>query len=237
MDLQRSKIFGKISQTLLFVIFVTFMITVTQAVSEILQTDELALESLRAGLLNLSAYAERIQERIEKTTFKEVRKGTIVVALSRVAKTVLKTPPLIPSIRLTNLSVKSSLAALTFEKTPDIERKVSVLHPFTLPTQDMFSVTEGPTEVTLIFNQRLEEQLKKHFRIKPKAIYTDIVGITAQLPPDLAHTPNVYYALLAALAAKRISIIAVVSTFMEISFIVEKKDMEVAMNVLTPYYV
>ena len=82
------------------------MITVSQAVSEIIQSDELASESLRSGLLNLSAYAGKIQKRIENITFKEVKTGTIVVALSRLTKT------LTPDLRkiLTNQSPSCRLA-------------------------------------------------------------------------------------------------------------------------------
>ena len=57
------------------------MIKASETVENILLKDELALESLRAGILNLSAYAQKIHPEVVRQALKPVRKGTIVVAL------------------------------------------------------------------------------------------------------------------------------------------------------------
>ena len=212
------------------------MIKVSDVVLELIERDEVALEALRAGLLNLSAYAEKIHRQVENTTKKPVKKGTIVVALSRATKTLSKTTTLLPDVRLTNLSITSSLAILSYEKTPETQRKVSVLHPFTLAIHDMFSVTEGPAEITIVCSEKAKEKLLKHFGGKPKAQYNDVVAVACELDKKLVDVPNVFYVLFSALAAKRIVILEVVSTFTEITFLVKRDDMEQTLAALNTYF-
>lgn len=213
------------------------MIKVTDTVQNLIQADELALEAMRAGLLNYSAYAEKIHTQVENLTKKPVQKGTIVVAISRIAKkaTVLSSP-LKPDVKLSDLSIKSSLCALTFEKTLDIQRKIAVLTPFQLTTADLFTITEGPTEVTLIISEKAKEKVVKQFHTKAKSETDNLVAITVQFPEKLADVPNIHFVLLSSLAAKRIQIIEIVSTFSETSFIIRKEDMEEAIKSLNTYF-
>lgn len=214
------------------------MITVTQAVSEILQTDELALEALRAGLLNLSAYALKISARVENATFKKVKKGTIVVALSRAVKHLPEAPLLSPHVALTNLGVKSALTVLTYKKTADMQRKISVMNPFILGIHELFAVTEGQEEITIICADSAKDLFLRHagINIKPKSQFHSVVAITASLKEKDIQTPNLLYTLLRTLAVKRINIIELVSTYTEISFIVKKEDMETALAALNVYF-
>jgi len=48
--------------------------------------------------------------------------------------------------------------------------------------------------------------------------------------------PNVFYVLFSALAAKRIVILEVVSTFTEITFLVKRDDMEQTLAALNTYF-
>ena len=161
-----------------------FVLKVSDLALDILKNDEIALEALRAGLLNLSAYAAKIQPQIEKITYKNVRKGTIVVALSRIARAELTTPSLKPDVRLLNLSIKSALCSVTFERTADIERRISVLNPFQVTLGDLFSVTEGPSEVTLVISEKAKDKILDHFDTQPKYRNDNLVAITAELSKE-----------------------------------------------------
>lgn len=238
MGLTFCKIFGKIIHILHFVINATYMIKVTDTVLDLIQTDELALETLRAGLLNLSAYAEKIHQQVENATKKPVQKGTIVVALSRIARNLPDTPLLHPDVTLTNLGIKSALTVLTYKKTADMQRKISVMNPFILGVNELFAVTEGQEEITIICEDGAKDLFTRHagFNIKPKAQFNDVVAITASLKEDDILTPNMLYTLLRALAVKKINVIELVSTYSEISFIVKKEDMETALSALNVYF-
>lgn len=212
------------------------MLKVADIVADLINSNELALESMRAGLLNLSAYADKIHSQVENATLKEVQKGTIVVALSRLAKDTIKEPQLKPEVKVKNLKLTSSLACVSFEKTADLQRKIAVLHPFQIAQNDLFAITEGASEVTLICNEGGLEEITKKIKAPIKSHFTDLVAITLSLPEHYAQTPNVYHVLINALASKRINIIEVVSTYTEISFLVAKEDMEEALKALNLFF-
>lgn len=212
------------------------MIKVPEVVKELLENDEVAIEALQAGLLNFSAYADKIHRQVENATFKKVMKGTVVVALSRLAKTTNVKPPRKPDVKVKNLKLTSSLACVSFKKTVDLQRKLAVIHPFTISTNDLFSVIEGVSEVTVICSEESLEELLKHITSPIKSKFTNLAAITAQLPEEYAHTPNIYHVLINSLAAKRINIVEIVSTYTEISFLVKKEDMENALKALNIYF-
>ncbi len=215
------------------------MIKVADIVEQLIKTDELALESLRGGLLNLSAYADKILPQVRNATWNEAKKGTVVVALSRFAKTLAsdKTPSLKPNLQLSDIGVKSSLSGIVFDKTADIQRKIAVLHPFQISLDDLFSISEGPTEVTLICTDKSKEKILKSFDTSPKYLFEDLVAITVKYEEEYAKLPNVYYVLVSALAHKRINIVEIVANFTEVSFIIKKEDMEEALKSLNVYFV
>ena len=211
------------------------MITVALAVNELLQRDELASESLAAGLLNLSAYADKIHKQVEKATLKPVKRGTIVVALSRLAKSVSKTyKPLKPEIKIDTLSVKSALCSLTYDKTLDAQRNVATLNPFKISVSDLFSATESASEITLICTQRVLASVRGHMG-RPKSEVRNLVAVTAHVAKRYTRLPNLHYVFFSALAAKRIPLVEIVTSFTEVSFIVEKKDMEETVRTLNLY--
>ncbi len=214
------------------------MIKVTDTVLDLIQTDELAQGALRAGFLNLSAYAQKIHQQVENATKKPVQKGTIVVALSRISRNLPDTPLLNPDVTLTNLSIKSALTALTYKKTADMQRKISVMNPFVLGVNELFAVTEGQEEITIICSDQVKDLFKRHagLSIKPKSEFNSVIAITASLNEADLQTPNILYTLLRALALKKINIIELVSTYSEISFIVKKEDMEVTLSALNVYF-
>lgn len=209
------------------------MISVTNAVLDIIKEDEVALEACLYGLLNYSAYADKIQKQVEKKTFKEVKKGTVVAAISRLAQKKLKDiPSYRPQIKISNLTIQSQLYALVYTKTSDVQRRVATLNPFLVSPTDIFSITEGTTEIVLACTETSHEFIKNHIGIIPKKEMVDIVAITVRLSEKISNSPNVLHVLFTALAHKRINLLYVVSGYTEISFLLEKKDMEQAIKAI-----
>ncbi len=212
------------------------MIKVPSVVQELLQNDEVALEALLAGLLNFSAYADVIHKKVEKLTFKPVKRGTIVVSLTRLAKKGKLQPQLRPDVKITNIRLTSSLAGLSFKKTADLQRNLAVIHPFNISVNDLFAVTQGVGEITIICSEESKQELLKHIKAPIKSQLHNLAAITVQIPKEYIHIPNVYHVLISSLASKRINIVELVSTFTEISFVVNKEDMETAFKMLNMYF-
>lgn len=211
------------------------MLRVTDITEELIQTDQIAFESLKMGLLNLSAYADKIHPQVENLTKKPVKRGTVVVALSRIAQKIGTIPSLIPQIKITDLSLKSSLCSLTFEKTADIQRRIAVLHPFQLSPTDLFSVIEGVSKVTLICSTKSKDKIIKHFNTPLQNQTDNLAALTVQLTEDFS--TNSHFGLISALASKRVNIIEIITTHNEISFIINQAETEKALAALNPYFI
>ncbi len=213
------------------------MIKISEAVSDIIQGDEISLEALRAGVLNFSAYARKIKTFVEQKLYKEVQTGSIVTALSRIAPRVKNIPPLRPKIQILDMSIKSPLSEITFEKTEESLKNVSKLMRLKSTKGKFFTITQGITEITIIAPSEIKREILDHLIIKPKGQYDNLVAITASfVEQEYIEVPNMIYALVAALAIKRINLIEIVSTYTEISFIVRQKDMRNTIDVLKEHF-
>jgi hypothetical protein len=231
------------------------MRSVSTAVATIIQQDEIALEAMSRGILNLSAYAEEIQPEVEKITWKEVRKGTIVVALSRflqelqaVHDSKIKNEKaknlqsIRPKVYIDDISIRSPLCDISFEKTKLSQEATKKLLGSSLYKQhnSFFTVTEGVSEITLIAPQILYEAIldlyaEQPFATKPKASYQNLTGISVRFSEKYLSVPNVVYVLIGQLAVKRVNIIEVVSTFTELAVIVQEHDTDKAMSAFRRY--
>ena len=212
------------------------MISVTNATLEVLKEDETALEACLQGLLNYSAYAEKIRTQIEEKTFKTVKKGTIVAALSRINRGKLKDlPSFKPNIQIHNLSIKSPLDTMVYSKTADVQRRVATLNPFLVSPNDIFAVTEATTEILISCSETSKVFIKNHIGIIPKKEFENVAAITAQFSEELSNIPNFLHVLFTALAHKRINLLYVVSGYTEVTFLVDKENMEETIKILDTY--
>lgn len=207
------------------------MKSVAEAVSKLLKQDEIATQALKRGVLNLSAYAQEIQSKIEADTWKQVKTGTIVVALSRIASQAEWLPNTRPEIKLDDISIRSPLCDISFDKS--IENKQAVEKILQLPEyreNTFFTITEGVKEITLIAPDQYREQIIGLFASKPKAVYLNLFGISARFSPKYLGIPNVMYALLGELAIENINLVELVSTYTELTVMVEQQDSTAALR-------
>ncbi len=213
------------------------MIKVSDTVENLLLSSETAMEAMRLGVLNLRAFAKQIKPLVEQKTFKPVKIGTIVVALTRLRDMVNKAESLVPEIKLEELSIKSPLTDITYEKTGE---SVRLAHTFSSALGDLnghfFTMTQGINEITFIISDDLKSKLLGHFPGKPKAIFEDLVGLNVRFSEKYLPHPNVIYAILSKLAIKRINVIEIVSTYTELMIVVEKREMEMAITQLNELF-
>ena len=213
------------------------MIKVSQTVREIIFQDDIALLAMESGILNLSAYAERIVSEVEDKTFKSVKKGTIVVALTRIAEECKNQATVRPKIFLDDLSIRSPLCDVTFHKTEETRNKLKNLHQkISINENAFFTVTQSMSEITIIAPQALLPAVLKHFEGKPKAVYSELAGITVRFSEEYLDVPNILYTLQSAMAVHQINFIEIVSTYTEFSYILEKKYLEIATQALKKFF-
>jgi len=213
------------------------MIKISDVVFEIIQNDEVELEAIRMGLLNLSAYARQILPLVAERTCKPVSRSAIVTSLSRMKNRLNNIPPLHPVVKIEDMSIKSPLTEISYEKTANTVELASKLNSKSLLRGNFFTVTYGVGEISFIVSENLKNFILKSFATPPKAVYEELVVVTVRFnQEDYIEVPNVIYTLVNTLARRRINIIEIISTFTEISFIVRKKEMMQATDALKYFF-
>lgn len=210
------------------------MIKTSDVVKDTIYSSEIALAALGEGYLNLSAYAKSIRGEVEEEAKKEVSIGSIIVALSRLRRSLEKSKPLIPRVSAQDISVKSGLIEIAFDRTKDSLKKLRLLYgDEKLNATDFFVVTQGVGEVMIIALEVVQSEVVRIYKPqKPKALIPNLVSITVRFKEEYIATPNIIYALLRNLALKRINIVEIVSTYTELTFIVSRESLEEAFSIL-----
>lgn len=209
------------------------MITVAQITENILLQDDVALAAARKGILNLSSYARSIQPQIRTALLKDVQEGSIIAALSRLVAGVDATPPEITDV-IQSLAVQSNLEGITYERSAEVTGKIrEVYHQINVDDHTFLTVTQGINEITIV----AESQVAQVFRNKLEGAHkiydkANLVGITAKFKVGNLEIPNLIYTLTRRLAYKAVNIIEVVSTATELTYIIDRKDLEVALSQL-----
>lgn len=211
------------------------MITVAQITKKVLLNDPIAFEAARLNLLNLSAYAEQIKERVEEKTFKEVKKTTIVVALSRMLDEIKATEPLVRKIKLDDVIIKTPICDISYEKNiANITKAQNFAKQ--VNQKDFFTITQSNSEITIIAPSAMKNKILKHFDDKPKKVFENMVCITARFGEEYLEVNNIIFSIIRALAIKRINIIEIVSTYTELSVIVSQEDMQSTLEALKSFF-
>ncbi len=211
------------------------MLKISTVVEDIVSTSEFALEGLQNGCLNLSAYASKILPLVEAKTKKPVKVGSIVASLRRMgAQSAVSQKPFSPHVDAHNLLGRSGLAEITYTKTPENQELISKLYADAKFTSaQFFVVTLGLGEISIITTEELAEDIKKLFGSqKPKLFKKNLASLSMQTGVAGIDTPNQFYTIIKQFALQRINIVEFVTTYTELSFILDQKDLKQAFNLL-----
>lgn len=209
------------------------MISVSDALNDIIKSYPLIEEGLSKGIINYSAYAREVKPQIEKRLFKDIKEGAIVMALKRISEKLATRRDKNQEIDLTDLTVRSNLSEVTFQNSETLPANTGLLFN-SIDRKDTFcTLSEGVRETTFIINSQEKPKLLKIF--KKEALIAEINNLSSiiiRLPKEVVYIPGVYYQVLKALAWENINIIEVLSTYTELTVIVESKDVDLAFSAL-----
>ena len=210
------------------------MISIKDALGEIIQSYPFIEEGLSKGIVNYSAFAREIKPQIEKRLYKDVKEGAIVMALKRISEKLSKKRSKESNINLTDLTVRSNLSEYTFLNSETLPKKISELFSQILNEKDILcALSEGVRETTFIVSSGLTNKIEKIFdQEKLVAKFYNLSSITIRLPKEVVYIPGVYYQILKRLAWENINVIEVLSTYTELTVIVENKDVDQAFSTL-----
>jgi len=207
------------------------MIKISDAVREIIYQDIVALQALQQNLLNLSSYADKILKKVEAKGLKDVKKGSVVAALSRVAVDIRRAPQYVPRLVIESIIIKLGLCTVAFRNNAkNIELIRKVKEQCNVAESSFFTVTIGVNEISIVADEEYLDSIVNLFSVKPKSIFTHLVGLTVTVNPKVAANPNMVHTMHSALAVKRINIVEMISARPELTFVIEKKQMKPAIE-------
>lgn len=210
------------------------MISVKDALSEIIQNYPLIEEGLSKGFINYSAFAREIRPLIEKRLYKRVKEGAIVMALKRISKSLSRDKSAEKFLNLTDLTVRSNLTELTFLNSESLIDKQRELFNKLAVHKDIFcAVSQGIRETTFIANTVAASVIGKSFSDETKvSTINHLSSITIHLPKETVETPGIYYQILKMLAWEKINVTEVISTYTELTIVFSDKDIDKAFSAL-----
>jgi hypothetical protein len=212
------------------------MNSVIDTVRQIVENDEVALGSISKGILNLTAYASIIHAEVENLTRKPVKQGTIVVALSRIIKQIEKLDPIKPHVEIEHLNIKSPLYEVVYEKTSEVLKEIANINKINTSDKDFFVLTQGLTEITIISSEEIVYKVISDVASQPKFKLGNLAGVTLSFSSQYIAEPNLFYTLISTLAVKRINIIEIISTYTEITFILEQENINSAIQAFNIFF-
>ncbi|MDR2883138.1 MAG: aspartate kinase [Alistipes sp.] len=216
------------------------MLTIPNAVEEVIKKKPFLEGALIEGLINLSALARHLRGEIEQRLGKPVNESAIIMALNR----------LVPRLELTStmkfrriiagvgdIIVRSNLTDFTYNNTSTLygrqEELLREVH--SAPTvQDVFcTFSQGIYETTLVVSSSLGPIVERVFRDEMLVLKRErLSSITVKLPPENTACPGVYYYIFKELAWDSINIAEVISTSNEFTVVVSDSDIHRAFSIL-----
>jgi len=211
------------------------MVTVSHLVEKIVEQKPFLQEALSRGIVNNAALAEELIPQIEKELKKKIKFSAVNMAIRRLSQKLEKT--FIAKAKFdknSDITIKSDLIEITVFKTEDAQGYVKKVYDIVnFKKGDFLTITQGLNEVMIITNKRHEKKALSLFppRIVKKTI-KNLSSLTIIIPPESIGTVGLFYIVTRALNWENINIVDIVSTFTEMTFIVNEDDTARAFNVL-----
>lgn len=211
------------------------MITVPQLVENIITSSPILSESVEEGLINYSSLARKLKPEIEEKLFKKVTVGSIVMALKRLKVDAPGKNKLSSALsKITDLSMRSNLVALTFANSPSLFDNQSKLLAVASSTPNSFlTISNGIYETSIFISRNLLEQADKIFSEETAKLRTEgLSSITLILPKEAIDTPGIHYSVFKKLFSNGVNVFDTVTSFTELTIFLNSEDMEKAFEVL-----
>jgi hypothetical protein len=208
-------------------------IPLSRLVREILEEDLSIQDALHRGYANVSAVARTVKPLVQQRSHRHVNLASLITTVKR-ARLDYRGPQ--PSIRAVAagsiVNVRTDVAKVSMEKSMRaLETVRKLLAEY---QQEFLQVSESLHAITLIFDQRLNEEVR--IACRREKIFEEefnLAAIIVQSPPAIVKTPGCILAFLSQLSRRRINIEDVVSCYTDTIVIVQMAEVGRAFAALT----
>jgi len=212
------------------------MISTTTVVEELIKRAPYLETAMAAELVNYSSLARYLRPEIEKRLFKDIKEGAIIMALKRVSSrmkgSLLESNQVLKN--LGDITIRSNLVDYTYQNSPSLSKAQNEILNKTSGRKDIFiTISHGISQVTIIASEETEKDIKEIFKGETEICgLNNLSSLTIRIPVEATKTPGVLYSILKVLAWEGISITECVSTFTELTIVLDRKDIERAFSLL-----
>lgn len=212
------------------------MLTTTEAVRQIVQKLPFVSEILQKDCLNLSQYAQNIKPEIEKQLYKKVQLGSIITALGRIRSEIQEKFEI--EIKILDLSLKMPITEINFAKSFDHSTKISQLYEHLADFESNFlNIISGNTETGIFVNSRYQNKVLQIFKTqKPNLFLENLGAISIKFDPEYLDNIGSVYQILKLLVWENVNLLEVISTFTELTLIVERAKSQQVFEILEKYF-
>lgn len=211
------------------------MVTVAHLVEKMIEQKPFLQETLARGIVNNAALAEELRPEIEKELKKKVKFSAVNMAIRRLAEKLEKTFVTKAKFdKSSDITIKSNLMEITFFKIEDIQKYIPKLYKIVdLKGGDFLTITQGLHEIMIITNEKHEKKIMSIFpKQSVKKKIKGLSSLTINIPIEAVETLGLFYLATRALNWENINIIDIVSTLMEMTFIIKEDDTSRAFTTL-----
>jgi len=200
---------------------------------EIIKKKPFIQEALGKGIINYASYAEMIKPEIEKILKKEVKLSAIIMSLRRISETLEKKSfNNLKFDKEVDLTMRSDLFQIVLRRSKETEAILDKLE-LDLRYKDLFSIIKGTDEIDLVSNIKYREKVINSFS-KKEIIkeYNNIGAITITISENIFEQAGFFYLLTKTLAWENISIVEIISTMSQLTFVLREEDLMLGFNSL-----
>jgi hypothetical protein len=208
-----------------------------EMVEEEIKRSPFLMESLKEGLINISALARKIHKQVERSIGKPIQISAIIMSINRLPLQVghkMESDLLRYISKLGDVRVRSNIVDYTFMQSGTIvHAQTSLLVRAAEMPKSFHSISQGVTETTILVDEQLERDLIHIFR-KEKCIEKerDLTVLTFLLPSENRVLYGFYYFILREFAWNGINLVEIISTSNEFTLVVATKDLDASFKVL-----
>ena len=211
------------------------MITTSDVVKDIIRRYPIMEDLLAQGILNLSAFARKIQPEVQERLLKDTSEAAIVMALKRLAPQL--TPSSLTPTKLKSfggtITVRSNLVEYVIANSDELLTAQAKLLKQANKQREFMNITRGLFETTFIVSDLLDETVSTALADEKVLMRIEnLSAVTVHFKEETVFTPGVYYRILKALAWEKINFVEIISSGEEVTIVFEDNVVDQAFSAI-----
>lgn len=211
------------------------MIKLSDALTSLVEQNSLLQIGIRHRLLNLTQAAKYLQPLVEARVKKQVQPSAILMALSRLQRTIEARPSQQEAalrFGISNIFINTELCAVTYPNTLGVRRAFQSAYAKIQRDERFITATQGVHELTIILEQRELKALKASISERPIRVVEELASLGLSFDKKYGETPGFLYSIFQQLYLQNLNIVEIASTSGELIIYLREQDVRLAFDTI-----